>query len=635
MSVATTTGGDSSSGMTRAIGLPVLLVCALFGVVGPSPLFGFAFALVVLVSLVVRQRAEASRFGELWLCLVVAMMLGSGMGALVPRVAPAGTLKAGWAALAAGALGVVMVRMWLAAPRGGVGATLAVSLLALAFCGGVQSGWLFPTVVVLFFVTGAWALRRADGARAPWRAWRRYLGAGAVMVVTGAAAGGGWALSLPDLYDWVAMKIMQRQHDMIGFSDRLSLGALDGLLESDKIVMRVHGSGVDHLRGIVYSHYFLGRWTQVQEDVAKQRPFPTAHADDAIEIELVESDSRYYFLPLGARDIALSSGVALVDRSEVVGPLASDPATRLWFHWRPENRSRAAPPDSGDLELTWRVMRALRPLAKEWTASARTTEQALALLEGRLMQHARYSLHVAPRLGAGADPVVDFVLRGKQGHCEYFASAMAVMARTLGIATRVVGGYRVVERNPWGGYWLVRERDAHTWVEAWVPGKGWRQYDPTPAAADAALARTTTGAWGGGVDAILSGWSDFRAWLLQRSWLEVLTPLVLLVLLFLVQRLWRRRRAGPPAETNASLGFREFSVVMAQAGVGRRQNETLHDYAQRLARVLPAELSAAAGVALGHYAALRYGGRGEPAQVDRQLRAVAGKIRGRSPAGSG
>ena len=70
----------------------------------------------------------------------------------------------------------------------------------------------------------------------------------------------------------------------------------------------------------------------------------------------------------------------------------------------------------------------------------------------------------------------------RKGHCEYFASAMAVMLRTLGIPSRLVTGFQGGVLNPISGWSVVRASDAHAWVEAWIPGRGWMTFDPTPAA---------------------------------------------------------------------------------------------------------------------------------------------------------
>ena len=79
------------------------------------------------------------------------------------------------------------------------------------------------------------------------------------------------------------------------------------------------------------------------------------------------------------------------------------------------------------------------------------------------------------------DPVADFLFRRKQGHCEYFASSMAVMLRDIGIPSRVITGFRGGEFNQLTGSYILRARDAHAWVEAYIPDAGWITFDPTPA----------------------------------------------------------------------------------------------------------------------------------------------------------
>ena len=79
-----------------------------------------------------------------------------------------------------------------------------------------------------------------------------------------------------------------------------------------------------------------------------------------------------------------------------------------------------------------------------------------------------------------ADPLAHFLFTRKKGHCEYFASAMAVMLRTLGIPSRLVTGFESGIFNPLTGLYVIRASDAHSWVEAWLPGRGWVTFDPTP-----------------------------------------------------------------------------------------------------------------------------------------------------------
>jgi transglutaminase-like putative cysteine protease len=79
------------------------------------------------------------------------------------------------------------------------------------------------------------------------------------------------------------------------------------------------------------------------------------------------------------------------------------------------------------------------------------------------------------------EPLEDFLFVQRRGHCEYFASAMAVMLRAVGVPTREVNGFLGGEWNAFGGYLAVREGDAHAWVEAWLGNElGWNMFDPTP-----------------------------------------------------------------------------------------------------------------------------------------------------------
>jgi transglutaminase-like putative cysteine protease len=107
----------------------------------------------------------------------------------------------------------------------------------------------------------------------------------------------------------------------------------------------------------------------------------------------------------------------------------------------------------------------------------------------------RYSLNLSFKRNAELDPVEDFVANHKTGHCQYFASALALMLRSQGIPARVVVGYKGGAFNSVGHYYVVQGRHSHAWVEAWLPpeevpdwevagvpgaGGAWYRLDPTP-----------------------------------------------------------------------------------------------------------------------------------------------------------
>ncbi|MGH7832423.1 MAG: DUF4129 domain-containing transglutaminase family protein, partial [Candidatus Binatia bacterium] len=117
-------------------------------------------------------------------------------------------------------------------------------------------------------------------------------------------------------------------------------------------------------------------------------------------------------------------------------------------------------------------------LAEQATEGVQDTLEKARSLERFLRGKYRYALDGLPV--DVEDPLSTFLFETQQGNCEYFASALAVMLRIVGIPARVVNGYLGGEWNPYGEYFLVRQSDAHSWVEAHVPGAGWTTFDPTP-----------------------------------------------------------------------------------------------------------------------------------------------------------
>jgi transglutaminase-like putative cysteine protease len=117
-------------------------------------------------------------------------------------------------------------------------------------------------------------------------------------------------------------------------------------------------------------------------------------------------------------------------------------------------------------------------LARSFTLGALTDLERARALEGRLRRDYSYTLELPSR--EVADPLSYFLFTRRKGYCEYFASAMTVMLRTLQIPARLATGFQSGVYNPLSDLWLVRASDAHTWVEAWLPDRGWTTFDPTP-----------------------------------------------------------------------------------------------------------------------------------------------------------
>jgi len=100
-------------------------------------------------------------------------------------------------------------------------------------------------------------------------------------------------------------------------------------------------------------------------------------------------------------------------------------------------------------------------------------------IQRHLEERCAYTLDL-PDVPDGVDPISGFLFQTRRGHCEYFASAMCAMLRSIGVRARVVTGFRVSEYNSVGGYYVVRQKSAHAWVEAWTDESGWLTFDPSP-----------------------------------------------------------------------------------------------------------------------------------------------------------
>lgn len=119
-------------------------------------------------------------------------------------------------------------------------------------------------------------------------------------------------------------------------------------------------------------------------------------------------------------------------------------------------------------------------LAAQVTAQADSPIEMALALEAHLRKNYSYSFETV-FTSQNVTPLDEFLFETRHGHCEFFASAMAVMLRSLGIPSRMVHGYLAHSYNPIIGFYEVKAFDGHAWVEAYIEGQGWVTFEPTPA----------------------------------------------------------------------------------------------------------------------------------------------------------
>jgi transglutaminase-like putative cysteine protease len=150
------------------------------------------------------------------------------------------------------------------------------------------------------------------------------------------------------------------------------------------------------------------------------------------------------------------------------------------------------------LQLPPSFPRRILKLAQRITRDKPTVYDKVMAVQTYLQKNYRYTLKLThdPRL----EPVDEFLFVTKRGHCEYFASAMTLMLRSVGVHARNVNGFAGGEWNNLGKYYAVRQGDAHAWVEVLFAGVGWIAFDPTPSgsprpAASGGLSRKLNQFW--------------------------------------------------------------------------------------------------------------------------------------------
>jgi len=215
---------------------------------------------------------------------------------------------------------------------------------------------------------------------------------------------------------------------------------------------------------------------------------PGPHISYDVELEPADSTALFFAgtpESLDLRDFAVfrgSSGLPRLTRRPP-GVFRYSAYSRLE---EPPEQSRAVfpapsldPDDAArNLQLPATLDPRIRELARRWASGASSDLAIARALETRLRTGYGYTLELPP--AATADPLANFLFVRRRGHCEYFASAMAVMLRTLGVPARLATGFQSGVYNPLTDEWLMRASDAHAWVEAWLAGRGWTTFDPTP-----------------------------------------------------------------------------------------------------------------------------------------------------------
>ena len=221
-------------------------------------------------------------------------------------------------------------------------------------------------------------------------------------------------------------------------------------------------------------------------------------------------------------------------------------------------------------------------LADEVTQSASTEYDKVMALTTYLQRNYRYTLDLPP-VPAGKDPVDWFLFDVKTGYCEQFATAETLLLRSLGIPARLATGYSTGDYDPILNQAVVREHDAHAWVEVWFPGHGWVPVDPTPGVSPLAATKFPSHWAGGGIARLIPHLSIGApaAALGSLGVLAVVPPAIAVALIAVLAYAWLRRRvwtARPRPQPGESELLRLYERLQRRLTRRRAPPETPREY---------------------------------------------------------
>ncbi len=320
-----------------------------------------------------------------------------------------------------------------------------------------------------------------------------------ILVITGGAFFG-----LPRTARAAFQRFVPRRYHLPGFANEVTLGEIGEIKQSSRPVMHVKpyldGSVLNaRWRGSSLSQFDGKRWFNppARDD---WQPIErgllvlpsVAHRNNAhtvayqVEMNDIASDVLFF----AGTPVSITINVPLLgfSRGGTVRPPPRTITTGLRYGVRSYLEEDLAPAVApSDLMPPQRLEDYLQlppldgripALAREMVEGASGDFARAKAIENGLKTRYGYTLQLLDE--PVSDPLAYFLFVRRKGHCEYFASSMAVMLRTIGIPSRVATGFLNGVYNPMTGWQVIRASDAHSWVEAWIPGQGWTTFDPTP-----------------------------------------------------------------------------------------------------------------------------------------------------------
>ena len=435
-----------------------------------------------------------------------------------------------------------------------------------------------------------------------------------------------------------------------GLSDTMAPGTMSKLSLSDAVAFRVTFNDKVpsreqmYWRGPVLWNYDGTTWSRGR-NATLQRPMLTeANTPANYTVTLEPHNKRWLFALDMPEKLSIPADLApdfqLLSREPVVARTRYNATSFLAYRANldepPQQLQRALALPQGYNPQT-------RRLAAEWRAGSDTDTALISKALAYYSQNAfEYTLE-PPLLGLNS--VDEFLFTTRKGFCEHYAGSFVVLMRAAGIPARVVTGYQGGEYNDLGGYYILRQSDAHAWAEVWLHDQGWVRIDPTAAISPARIQSGLNAALPDNtvlpflirtqsplllklrfnLDALTNQWNQWvlgydterqfafltRLGMEDVTWqklaLNMLAGVSLLVGLFTLVML---RRLVVRQTDAVQAAWLKTCRKLGKAGLPRAPHEGAMDYADRIAAARP-DLAADIYDIAARYASLRYGGEPE------------------------
>jgi hypothetical protein len=292
-----------------------------------------------------------------------------------------------------------------------------------------------------------------------------------------------------------------------GFSDRVELGTIGQIRKDSRVALRVETlEGVapspegGYWRGLAFDHFDGTRWSITPKQRRPRAGSPKLGIDVArppdeaglvqrivrepVQAGVLFSSGRAYRIHGALHSIESDVNGGLYDPSQFDGRVRYTVSTEgdTPDDGALQDDHSSAPAEDDERFTALPTFEAgVAQMARQIAQGAGNDAERARMLESHLRAHGRYTDAPPPvDPEAPRSPVEAFLLEERPGHCEYFASGMVVLARSLGLHARLVNGFAGGRVNGLGGFTELLRSDAHSWVEVHYANAGWVRYDPTP-----------------------------------------------------------------------------------------------------------------------------------------------------------